>query len=859
MTIYLVKDGIRNRWLLMSVVALTLGTFGITTEVAHAAEPVDVADLTNQNLDSQIQDKEPGVQDAVPAVETQLEKTASSDKENESRGTSDSEVRDVSAPGKFQSNPTSNNQKEAKPVSQGTKLKDSVVPDVPKPSEGAATASQAATPQNVQGEEVPTPTPQTVDELIPDKDLQTIILFNLQKTHSEITNTSQITVDLLKELKSIDVSSKKQNTSKDFYDAVRNVKSLAGLQYATNLTELTITPDPKASKKWGYSTLRGQLKDVSALRELTNLVTAKLRRNQISDNDTGAFAGLTALKILDLSYNNITDLSFMKNLINLTNINFTQAADSQYKITSLKPLAKLVKLSQFSFGNNNISDLSPLRNITATPSFLDVGHNHIFDITPLLGLNWKPFIEKEPINYQISAPGQTWTLKQVTLNPNTTSLSTWSFAYDNLHDFNEFMQRDPQSTGVSEIWGAANWSIWHDLKGSAGSLNLVWDISRHNDLTRPTEPNGVQFDGKITVPYTLQAGIGAVTVAFQLDGGVKIAPFVILSGQSETSLDVLNDTSVQQVIAELEDRGFTYEKPVKYNQELTKTTEDSKVTYNDDAQSIKLLFNPLQKIYLVDEDGTAIGKKLIKKSGKTKTPWSVDLPVIDGYVYDRVDGGTVTDQKLSGTIQDVNNDIYVYYKSTGKPVTPPVTPPVKPVDPGTPVSNGTVTVHYQTQTGEKLAADDVLTGALGRAYATQAKDFKNYQLVTMSGNAVGVYTATSQNVYYTYQATTSKVDVGVKPATVAPNKPSVGNGKGTQDARIRSRKTGQKAPQQVFKGGIQAVRVTTVNKSNSVKPVSMPQLPQTSEHQTSAWWGAALLVMMGTLLGFTQIKNRGKR
>lgn len=108
------------------------------------------------------------------------------------------------------------------------------------------------------------------------------------------------------------------------------------------------------------------------------------------------------------------------------------------------------------------------------------------------------------------------------------------------------------------------------------------------------------------VPYTLQADTGAVTVDFQLDGGVEIAPFVILSGQTGSGLDVLNDASVQQTIAELEDRGFTYEKPVKLSPDLSQTTADSTVTYNSDAQNITLLFSPLQKIYLVDEAGRLV-------------------------------------------------------------------------------------------------------------------------------------------------------------------------------------------------------------------------------------------------------------
>ncbi|MCF7522830.1 leucine-rich repeat domain-containing protein [Levilactobacillus brevis] len=287
---------------------------------------------------------------------------------------------------------------------------------------------------------------------------------------------------------------------------------------------------------------------------MTQLTTLNLGYNQITDEDAKALANLTNLTSLNLMDNNITDLTFVTNLTALTSLNVSQDADNPNKITSLKPLTKLVNLSIIMLDNNNISDLSPLRNITAIPQIMSLNGNHIFDIMPVLSLNWQPFTDPEQPFYNIGADYQTWTLDQVTLNPATQHLSTWSFAYDNLHDFNEFMDSDPQSPATAKGIGAGNWTVWSDLSQPEGTLKLVWDVSRHNDYRRPVAPDGLRFSGTIMVPYTLQAGTGAVTVDFQLDGGVEIAPFVILSGQTGSGLDVLTDASVQQTIAELEDR-----------------------------------------------------------------------------------------------------------------------------------------------------------------------------------------------------------------------------------------------------------------------------------------------------------------
>ncbi|WP_057878169.1 MucBP domain-containing protein [Levilactobacillus paucivorans] len=843
----------QNRWLLTSAVALTLGTMGLaTTEVAHADTASGANDTTGKTVTGQ--EQQPQVPLKKPATDTKSEQgpvapsvpetpapTSDSDttkdetipKDQENKDPEDPAKKDVETPADTTN--ASNTGKQQPENTLTTPKRSSMLRSMPTP--------KVATP--------------TVDDLIPDKNLQQVVLYAIQQTHPEITDVSQINTDLLGELTKIDLwndKANKQQNDQDFYNAVINVKSLEGLQYAKSLTTLAIVPDSAASKKWGKSGQHGELSDISALAGLTQLTSLNLSGNQISDSDTAALSGLTGLTTLNLSNNDITNIDFVSNLTALQTINFSQTqTDSPYKITSLKPLAKLVNLSSVSFSNNNISDLSPLRNITATPRNMSFGGNHIYDITPVLGLDWKPFIGTDPY-YMISAGNQTWTTDQVALNPATSELSTWSFAYDNLYDFNEFMQGDPQSTGVEGMIGAGNWSTWSQLTTNAdgtGRVKLIWDLSRHNDLTTPAAPNGLTFGGSIVVPYTLDASVGAVTVAFQLDGGVKIAPFTILSGKTGSTLDVLNDASVQKAIADLEDRGFTYEKPAKYNQALTATTESSTVTYDSDAQNITLLFNPLQKIYLVDEDGNAIGDKIVKESGKKDTAWSVDLPKVDGYDFDRVEGnGTLTDQTLSGTIQDVNSDIYVYYKANGKPVTPPVTP----VDPGQPVTDGTVTVHYQTVAGKQLAPDDTLTGTVGQAYTTVPKSLDGYKLATTPANASGVYTAASQDVIYTYQA----VENGGKPAVVTPNKPSKPTTpakKGSQAAKVTTNKPAKKTA--VKGSGAKATQLATKGQAAAkLAPAKATTLPQTSDQQTSSWWGLALLAVIGSLFGFKRAKRQ---
>lgn len=864
-----------------SAVALTLGTVGLTTEVAQADTTSDTPDVTgqteaaNQSTTNQVK-----LTTSQPTTGSATEQTVPAKAaDNQKNATTNTSTESATA-----ASPATKSTEPAAAPKTATTIP-ATEPETVKSQAGADTTatydeSDAAGVANAKADKTPTQnglraarvavpqaTPQTVDDLIPDKNLQQLVLYAIQQTHPEITATNQITADLLSQLTRLDVDSAagdtKQETDRAFYDAIVNVESLAGLEKATNLQRLVITPEARASRLWGNTSLRGQLKDLTALQALTQLTTLNLGYNQITDEDAKALANLTNLTSLSLMDNNITDLTFLTNLTALTSLNVSQDADNPNKITSLKPLAKLVNLSTLVLDNNNISDLSPLRNITAIPQLMSLGGNHIFDIMPVLSLNWQPFFDPEQPFYNIGADGQTWTLDQVALNPATQHLSTWSFAYDNLHDFNEFMDSDPQSPATAKGIGAGNWTVWSDLSQPEGTLKLVWDVSRHNDYRQPVAPDGLRFSGTIMVPYTLQAGTGAVTVDFQLDGGVEIAPFIILSGQTGSGLDVLTDASVQQTIAELEDRGFTYEKPVKLSPDLSQTTADSTVTYNSDAQNITLLFSPLQKIYLVDEAGNAIGQKLVKESGQTGSTWQTTIPTIDGYQYDRVAGPvTVADQQLNGTIGDVNPDIYVYYKASEKPVTP-----VDPGNPGTPITTGTVTVHYQTATGDSVYKTDTLSGPVGQAYTTTAKTIPGYQLITTSGNADGIYSATSQDVYYIYQLqdtqTAGSGDQG-QPVTggdsgkITPNQPAPKPSAVTKQPTKLAAGQGDQIVRSSATPAPAKLVTKTVNLTATVKPVakvSAETLPQTNEQRTTAWWGVALLAVLGGIFGL----KRGKR
>ena len=95
--------------------------------------------------------------------------------------------------------------------------------------------------------------------------------------------------------------------------------------------------------------------------------------------------------------------------------------------------------------------------------------------------------------------------------------------------------------------------------------------------------------------------------------------------------------------------------------------------------------------------------------------------------------------EFSGTETEVT---YVYTKNA-------------PVNPGgaagwQPIVGGSVTVHYQDETGKQLAPDQILTGNVGEGYLTQEVALAGYKLTQRPANATGFYTANPQSVTYIY-------------------------------------------------------------------------------------------------------------
>ena len=123
---------------------------------------------------------------------------------------------------------------------------------------------------------------------------------------------------------------------------------------------------------------------------LTGLESLYLGANAISDIQylalrgsgySEAIRGLTRLKLLDLSENNISNVAPLNTLTTLEELKL-----SGNNISSLSPLNGLTSLRRLAVAENNISDLKPLKQMTSL-SILNIAGNTVDSLAPLLEIS----------------------------------------------------------------------------------------------------------------------------------------------------------------------------------------------------------------------------------------------------------------------------------------------------------------------------------------------------------------------------------------------------------------------------------------------------------------------------------------
>lgn len=120
------------------------------------------------------------------------------------------------------------------------------------------------------------------------------------------------------------------------------------------------------------------ISDISPLASLTNLRNLQIYNNQISD--ISPLRNLTELTHLQLGYNPIADITPLSELVNLQFLSLIRT-----KLTDISALKGLTELRELRLAENKISNIQPLAGLTNL-NRLDLSHNEISDITPVQNL-----------------------------------------------------------------------------------------------------------------------------------------------------------------------------------------------------------------------------------------------------------------------------------------------------------------------------------------------------------------------------------------------------------------------------------------------------------------------------------------
>ena len=160
---------------------------------------------------------------------------------------------------------------------------------------------------------VATKASESVDTWMPDKNLQRVVAYNLYSNESA---TSRINKQDLSKLTTLQLTGDYERNNRDYYSAALNIESLEGLQYATNLEVLDLSPDIDSNINFfGTAYWHSHLQDISALKNLNKLTDVYMEMCSIYD--ISALSNKPKLKNLGISYNGVTDFSPLKTDTNL--------------------------------------------------------------------------------------------------------------------------------------------------------------------------------------------------------------------------------------------------------------------------------------------------------------------------------------------------------------------------------------------------------------------------------------------------------------------------------------------------------------------------------------------------------------
>lgn len=300
--------------------------------------------------------------------------------------------------------------------------------------------------------------------------LKEVSIFLDEKTNKPIfTEESKDTFSILGKAQDL-------SNTKDFkFMVTRGMKSLKGIEYATNLEKLKVNEN--------------EISDISPLKDLKNLKYLELQRNRITD--VSPLANLKNLEFLKLYNNIIENVKPLKDLTNLTELdlhnNVKVRKEGQKRInydgiTDISSLKNLTKLTFFDVSANKIENVDIILGMEKINQ-LDFSDNKIKDYSKLANYILPRFIKQQEGDGSVGFHGQNVTQTQsVTVDNNEVSFIPEYKGLGNL--FNEFakaFEMEDASALVNVTTNVEGVSATFDVKKDKINLEVTDEFLKAND------------------------------------------------------------------------------------------------------------------------------------------------------------------------------------------------------------------------------------------------------------------------------------------------------------------------------------------------------------------------------------------
>ncbi|WP_318765059.1 mucin-binding protein [Lactiplantibacillus carotarum] len=340
--------------------------------------------------------------------------------------------------------------------------------------------------------------PYFIDEWMPDYAFQNFLWANnYAKKYSTINDfRNNFTKAELASLTSITTTDNTQLANPLIYQGLMSMKTLEGLQNATNLQSIYIYPNPNLSLAYYGNPLKnGNLWDIRALAPLKNLTKVSITLASI--NDITALGNKPTLTEVGLSYNQITDISSLATDVNL---DIKNKADLANQHVLLRPITLNTKLQ----AGQNVAENGLLT--YTTPSFI------VKDLTahnlPIKGFD-----------------------------------NAGSALYPSLY---------PSTSDAGNVNGnTLSWyNLLADTTGSYGGLSTTWSDANSDFAGYIIQP--------YSLSATASSLLVRVQL-LQADGNqLDLGPATVLSGESGDTVNVQGNQTVMTILNQQLSDGYTF-------------------------------------------------------------------------------------------------------------------------------------------------------------------------------------------------------------------------------------------------------------------------------------------------------------